>query len=200
MKKSYSRWLLPIGLIACGFAIGRYTSEPAAELAQASDAAVPDQATVSTPISVEMGPADDVVGSAVDPAAELAALNSTLSPTAQRCVGTWSADTSHGPRVSTLSNDGTGVIHAELDWMAAMFYGKKLTLYVDWVIDEENQVMIHTVTSGTPKKNVAALLRDFGSIKEYDIRELEGDTMVLVDPGDGEVITWRRGEVDDSEI
>lgn len=213
------RWLKLLGILAVGFVIGRYTAEPregvmesprpaiAEDVPLTVDIAINDDQSLQEQSILEM-PAvqrDDVnnsesdsVGSTSDAGDDFASF-----------VGTWYAETSHGPRLSVLKEDGTGTIDAKLDWLAAMFYGQQLQLNVDWVItsaapteDANAPVkvepgtlsMIHTVTSGTPVENVEALTRDFGAIKEYYIRSHTDDEMVLVDPGDGEVIKWVRRE------
>lgn len=213
------RWLKLLGILAVGFVIGRYTAEPREDVIKASRPAIAEDVPLTVDIAVSGDQSlQDPSNSGMPSALSDGVSNSEPDPAGSTTdagddfasfVGTWYAETSHGPRLSVLKEDGTGTIDAKLDWLAAMFYGQQLQLNVDWVItsaaptDDESAVvkvepgtlsMIHTVTSGTPVKNVEALTRDFGAIKEYYIRSHTDDEMVLVDPGDGEVITWIRRE------
>lgn len=199
-KKQMPRWLKVLSVLAVGFVIGRYTAEPRENVIPADRPLVADD----VPVAVE------VVPTAMTPAVvdepELASAVS-VSPTVvgdtvggdtagdevSKYVGTWYAEV-HGTRLTTLEPDGTGVVHAKLDWVAALLYGSELQINVEWKVD--GNIMTHTIVSGTPEKNIAALTRDFGTSKDYRIDKYEGDTMTLIDPGDGEVIVWHRREED----
>lgn len=206
--KNTPRWLQVLGILAVGFVIGRYTAEPRAEVS-AGQPLIVETDPVSVPVAASetgvaveprntdegvevdgQNPASTPVGVAESNAgsAEPAAMaEEALAP----YVGTWYAEV-HGTRMTTLKPDGTGVVHAKLDWVAALLYGSELHINVDWTVNGD--VMTHTITSGTPKKNIDALTKDFGTSKDYRIDKMDDKSMTLIDPGDGEVIVWHRRE------
>lgn len=216
--QKHSRALRIAGLLAVGFVFGRWSVEltedefrgptsPNVSIAVAGDRpiAVPTEA-IAVDVVPTGTPQDERT---VDQPSEEASSETSASErnglvapveieaaetSASRVVGTWYAETSSGTRLCVLNADGTGTVDAKLSWLASLFYGERLFLNVDWLVDDEAETMIHTVTSGTPADKVTALTNDYGTVKEYRIDSIAEDTLVLVDPGDGEVITWHRRE------
>ena len=200
MMKKTPRWLQILGVLAVGFVVGRYTAEPRGDVLPAGQPAIADDrpvnvevvptAVVATDAGKNSGNGASDSGRSTDAESEVSPANEPDAAIAPY-VGTWYAEV-HGTRMTTLNADGTGYVHAKLDWVAALVYGKELHINVEWVVNGD--VMTHSIVSGTPEENIAAITRDFGSKKDYRIEKAEGDTMTLVDPGDGEVIVWHRRE------
>ena len=178
---------------------------PMASVPVATSEAQADRPDVAAQLTTELL---DEVSAAVPPVAETGSEASSLNaeamtadgqstaseqPTARpelaAYVGTWFAK-SHGTRLTKLNADGTGHVHAKLDWIASLLYGSELHIDVAWTV--EGDLMTHTVISGSPEKNLNALIRDYGAVKDYRIESIDESTMTLVDPTDGEVIVWHR--------
>lgn len=207
--KDTPRWLQVLGVLAVGFVLGRFTIEPRADGVPSTQPRITGNDPVTVDVATEADPSPDHAQPGVDlgdknvsgdesavavASSELMTADDVLpepDPALAPYVGTWYAEV-HGTRMTNLNADGTGKVHAKLDWVASLLYGSELHINVQWTV--KDGVMTHTITSGTPEKNIAALTKDFGTSKDYRIEKMDEKTMTLVDPGDGEVIIWHRRE------
>ena len=169
------RYLRVLGLLAVGFVIG----QAAARLGRDEPIVVADP----TPLAPELARSDRPAKSG-GPLTGDALLRSRLA-------GVWTAQ-SHGTQVCTLRPDGTGTNAAELDWMASLIYGSKLTMDIAWSVEDGH--LIQELQGGEPADMVAKLTKDFGAVKRYEVRDLSPSKAVLVDTADGDAVVWTRVE------
>ncbi len=106
----------------------------------------------------------------------------------QRLVGNWEA-TRFGHQVLTARPNGTATIDITLTPMAAVLYGRHVTLDLIWTLD--GNVWTQTIVGGSPAKSVKKLIAKFGGTQCYHVLECQNDYL-LVSNGDrdSEPIRW----------
>ena len=168
-----------LGLLAVGFAVGRATAPtPPAVVAEPLNAGAIEK---SRPVDVEIA-GDEIADEPSD------ALLTEDEKDRRTLVGVWTTK-SHGTQVCTLNNDGTGDVKAQLDWMAALLYGNKLDMNIEWRVEDGH--LVQTLLDGKPADMVEKLKADYGAVKRYRIESLDEETGVLIDTGDGERTVWK---------
>ena len=105
----------------------------------------------------------------------------------QRLIGSWTTK-SFGTQELTNYSNGTARLDVTLSRLAALRYGKSLTLDLVWKV--KNGVMTHTVKGGNPPEKVARLVNDWGKTLKYEIVELTDSHMLLVEPNDDDPTRW----------
>ena len=73
--------------------------------------------------------------------------------------------------------DGTSRMLLKLDFVASLLYGSESSMQLTWQV--QDGVLTHTVLDGTPKKNVDAIVRDYGKVRTYTILESTEERMLL---------------------
>lgn len=73
--------------------------------------------------------------------------------------------------------DGTSRMLLQLDFVASLLYGHESSMQLSWEV--KDGTLTHTVLSGTPQKNVDAIVRDYGKVRKYTILETTPDRMLL---------------------
>ncbi len=94
----------------------------------------------------------------------------------ERLIGTWKT-TKFGEQVITHGADGKAVMEMKLNRLAAMLYGKTMTLNMEWRV--EDGMVKHHIVSGTPENKVAKLIRDFGDTYSYRVVDVDATEAVL---------------------
>lgn len=79
----------------------------------------------------------------------------------------------------TMYPDGTATMDVQLDFFASLLYGAQMSLKLSWSL--QDGVLTHTIVSGTPKKNVDRLIRDFGDSRSYKVLKLGESVLELQD-------------------
>jgi hypothetical protein len=94
----------------------------------------------------------------------------------ERLIGTWKTS-KFGEQVITHGADGKAVMEMKLNRLAAMLYGKTMTLNMEWSV--EGGMVKHHIVSGTPENKVAKLIRDFGDTYSYRVVDVDATEAVL---------------------
>ena len=103
-------------------------------------------------------------------------------------VGNWEA-THLGRQVLTTRPDGTATIEMRLTPMAAVAYGKRVTLNLRWTLDGSE--LTQTIVGGTPAKSVRKLITKFGSTQCYRILEYQQDYLLVAsNTADSKPVRW----------
>lgn len=106
-----------------------------------------------------------------------------------RLYGSWALEY-HGDWICTLQPGGGGSTSVEFDWAAALLYGSRIDFDLEWAIVDGK--LVETLTSGTPKANYDALVRDHGKTRTYEIIALTDETLTLRSVKDDLVSKWKR--------
>lgn len=104
-------------------------------------------------------------------------------------LGTWT-DNYQGKRTMTLKEDGTGVMHVELEGLNALMGGKEMTFNMIWSI-KDGRLFKKTI-SGKPADKVSMILKLFGDRVNEKILSLTQDQLILLDGNGKTRYTWTR--------
>jgi hypothetical protein len=102
-------------------------------------------------------------------------------------IGRWLLNDSIRREIN-IRPDGTATMDVKLDYLSSFLYGKELHLELTWKL--ENNVLTHSIISGTPEDNVKRLTHDFGDSRSYDVVSITDKEMVLRPPNGGELLHW----------
>lgn len=102
-------------------------------------------------------------------------------------IGTWTTK-AFGTQELTNNSDGTARLQVTLNRLAAIRYGKSLSLELTWTV--QDGVMRHTVLGGSPPEKVARLVKDWGSTLEYEVIEITESHITLEKPDDDDQSIW----------
>jgi len=94
----------------------------------------------------------------------------------QKLLGTWRLN-DYGTRVVTNRPDGTASMDVTISFPFSLAYGGALDLELTWTVEEG--VLTHTITSGTPEKDVDRLIRDFGAGRSSRILSITSEVLDL---------------------
>ena len=110
------------------------------------------------------------------------------SLTISRIVGNWEA--SHlGHQILTARPDGTATIEMSLTPMAAVLYGRHVTLDLRWTLN--GNLLTQQIVGGSPAKSVKKLIAKFGGTQCYQIMECQFDHLLVSNSNrDNESIRW----------
>lgn len=105
----------------------------------------------------------------------------------RKVIGTWTTR-AFGTQELTNYSDGTARLDVTLNRLAALRYGRSLTLELVWTV--KDGVMTHSIKGGSPPEKVKRLVNDWGKTLEYRIVEITDTHMLLVKPNDNEQSRW----------
>ncbi len=91
-------------------------------------------------------------------------------------VGTWEA-TQFGHQILTTRPDGTATINMSLTPMAAVIYGRQVTLDLLWTLDGE--VLTQHIVGGSPARSVEKLIAKFGDTQQFRVLETSPDQLLV---------------------
>ena len=72
--------------------------------------------------------------------------------------------------------------------MAAVLYGKEVTLQLKWTLDGDN--LTQHIIDGLPERSVQKLTQKYGHTYSYRILELSDSQLVVEDTTSGKVCHW----------
>jgi hypothetical protein len=107
----------------------------------------------------------------------------------QAILGKWE-DEYRGKRHLTVREDGTGSMVVEPDGIGKRLFAPELTLELEWTVADGRATM--KMIRGEPKSKVQLILKLYGQEAEYQILELTGEQMLLLDPDGKTRYDWRR--------
>ncbi len=102
-------------------------------------------------------------------------------------VGTWQS-AQFGRQTLTTKSDGTAELKMRLTPMAAVLYGKEVTLQLKWTLDGDN--LTQHVVDGSPERSVQKLTQKYGHTYSYRILKLSDSQLVVEDTTSGKVCHW----------
>ncbi len=105
----------------------------------------------------------------------------------QLLVGNWKSS-QFGTQTLNTRPDGTATLTMRLSTMAAVLYGRELTLELKWTL--EGQTLTQHVVGGTPEKGVQKLTRKFGDTYTYRVVEATPAQLVVEDASTGKTSHW----------
>lgn len=105
----------------------------------------------------------------------------------RKLVGTWTTR-SFGTQELTNYSNGTARLDVTLNRLAALRYGRSLTLDLVWTV--KKGVMTHSIKGGSPPEKVQRLVNDWGKKLEYRVIRVTNSHMLLVKPDDDEQSRW----------
>jgi hypothetical protein len=91
-------------------------------------------------------------------------------------IGTWEAQ-QFGHQILTTRSDGTATIKMSLTPMAAVLYGRQVTLDLLWTLDGE--VLTQHIIGGSPARSVEKLIAKFGETQQYRVLETRRDQLLV---------------------
>lgn len=91
-------------------------------------------------------------------------------------IGTWEA-TQFGHQVLTTRPDGTATINMSLTPMAAVIYGRQVTLDLLWTLDGE--LLTQHIIGGSPARSVEKLIAKFGDTQQFRVLETSSDQLLV---------------------
>jgi hypothetical protein len=108
-----------------------------------------------------------------------------------RLIGTWEMERK-GRRVLTVREDGTATMDVTIEnRFGRMLLGERITLYLDWTID--NGILNFMTTGGEPSGKVSVLLSMYGKERSQEIITLNETTLHHPDDEpDGDDHIWTR--------
>ncbi|WP_437225058.1 hypothetical protein SH661x_003899 [Planctomicrobium sp. SH661] len=80
-------------------------------------------------------------------------------------------------REIVIQPGGTATMNVQLDYLSALIYGKEMNLELSWEL--KDNILSHTIVSGTPKANVDRLSKDFGNSLSYRVIRADDQELVL---------------------
>lgn len=103
-------------------------------------------------------------------------------------VGDWES-LQFGRQLLTTRADGTGTIQMSLTPMAAVIYGRNVTLDLRWRLD--GNMLTQEIVGGSPAKSVNKLIAKFGSTQSYQVLEYQSDYLLVSDgKTDSKPVRW----------
>ncbi len=96
--------------------------------------------------------------------------------TLNQIVGNWEA-THFGRQILTARPDGTATIEMRLTPMAAIAYGRHVTLDLRWTLDGSK--LTQTIVGGSPANSVRKFIAKFGGTQCYQIMECQKDYLLV---------------------
>jgi len=93
-------------------------------------------------------------------------------------IGKWETERS-GHRELTVLPDGTATMIVRLTGFNAVLFGKKLTFWIKWTI--ENGKLAFTTTGGEPASRIKLITVMYGTNRTQQIRSLTKDQLLLID-------------------
>ena len=91
-------------------------------------------------------------------------------------IGTWEA-TQFGHQILTTRPDGTATIQMSLTPMAAVLYGRHVTLDLLWTLD--GQMLTQHIIGGSPARSVEKLIAKFGETQTFRVLETRRDQLLV---------------------
>ena len=107
----------------------------------------------------------------------------------EKVVGVWKQNYT-GVRWLSVRPDGTATMFIDPDWTARLVIGDRLTIDVEWSI-EDGYALMKSV-GGRPESGFKAAIALFGRERNRKIAELTDDKFVLLDEQDGSRSEWTR--------
>ena len=102
-------------------------------------------------------------------------------------VGSWQSS-SFGTQTLTTCPDGTATLEMRLSPLAAVLYGRELTLQLKWSLD--GQTLTHQIVSGLPTRGAQKLTKKFGETYTYRVLEATREQLVVEDITTGKTSHW----------
>lgn len=103
-------------------------------------------------------------------------------------VGTWEA-TQFGRQVLTTRPDGTATITMSLTSIAAVIYGRHVTLDLAWTLDGE--MLTQQIVGGSPARSVEKLIAKFGDTQKFRVLETNNDQILIAKAtADSSPVCW----------
>ena len=103
-------------------------------------------------------------------------------------VGDWESRQFGRQRLTTRA-DGTATINMSLTPMAAVIYGRQVTLDLRWTLD--GNMLTHEIVGGSPEISVRKLMAKFGGIQSYHVLEYHSNYLLVSDgKTDSEPVRW----------
>lgn len=107
----------------------------------------------------------------------------------ENVVGVWKQDYT-GVRWLSVRPDGTATMFIDPDWTARLVIGDRLTIDVEWLI-EDGKALMKSV-GGRPEAGFKAAIALFGVERNRKIAELTDRKFVMLDEADGSTSEWTR--------
>ena len=105
----------------------------------------------------------------------------TIRP--EQILGRWVRDGSIQRDIVFLP-EGKATLTVRLDYFSALIYGREMHMDLIWKL--EDGILTNTVVGGTPKANVARLIRDFGDSLSYRVVQADQKELILKDLGNSD--------------
>jgi len=102
-------------------------------------------------------------------------------------IGDWQSE-KFGTQTLTAYADGTAELKMHLNTMAAVLYGREITLLLKWTFD--GNCLTQCVVGGSPERSVDKLTRKYGKTYCYRIVELTGSQLIVEDTSTGKTCCW----------
>ena len=103
-------------------------------------------------------------------------------------IGTWEA-TQFGHQVIATRPDGTATINMSLSPLAAVLYGRQITLDLRWTLDGE--LLTQQIIGGSPSCSVEKLIAAFGDTQKFRVLDTKQDQLIVAKAAaDSHPVCW----------
>jgi len=82
-------------------------------------------------------------------------------------------------REITILPGGKAKLNVQLDYLSALLYGREMNMDLSWKLKDD--ILTHTIVSGTPQANVDRLIRDFGDSMSFRVVKADREELILQD-------------------
>jgi len=111
--------------------------------------------------------------------------------------GDWQAS-QFGAQTLSLRPDGSGDLKIRLGTMAAMSYGRNLTLQLTWRL--EGNLLTQNVVGGFPERSVLKLTQKFGATHVYRVLDQTSQCLTVEDVATGKTCEWNSVSSDSNSL
>ena len=113
--------------------------------------------------------------------------DSTTASTAVSLAGDWQSS-KFGTQTLSLRSDGSADLKMHLGVMAAVLYGRDITLQLTW--KQEGNLLTQQIVGGSPARSVLKLTQKFGTTYVYRILEMTSAELIVEDTSTGKICSW----------
>ena len=111
----------------------------------------------------------------------------TAASNAISLAGDWQSS-KFGTQTLSLRPDGSADLKMHLGVMAAVLYGRDITLQLKW--KQEGNMLIQEIVGGSPTRSVLKLTEKYGTTYVYRILEMTSAELIVEDTSTGKTCSW----------
>ncbi len=114
-------------------------------------------------------------------------VDGTNATTSVDLAGDWQSS-QFGTQTLSLRPDGSADLKIRLGTLAAVLYGRNLTLQLKWKL--EGNLLTQNVIGGFPERSVLKLTQKFGATHIYRVIDQTSQSLTVEDVATGKTCSW----------